>query len=170
MTINLFDIPAATAAYIDQQVTVTITDVTRGLTPDHVGAFTVTVQNAAEPEGVRLTDVVLHLSSTDGSVLTLKPPGSALLQPRGTNDINSPRLGSGDEVEQMFVFFSSPGGDIEPNATLDVGEATELEFEYHSEGAGTATILCHPHASVDVDALFPRSRGTDGDANVTVKP
>ena len=53
------------------------------------------------------------------------------------------------------MFFAASGGDIEPNATLDVGEVLELEFEYVAKGAGNATINCHVHTSVNPEDLFP---------------
>ena len=168
MTINLFDIPAATSAYIDNEVEVEVTRVTAHLEPDEEGTFTVRVTNASEPNGVRLTDIVLHVTASPRSVALLKPPGSALLLPRATADTSDPRLSTNDEVEAMFVFFAASGGDIEPNATLDVGEAMELEFEYVAKGAGNATISCHVHASVVPEDLFPRSAGANGSHDVKV--
>ena len=168
MTINLFDIPAATSAYIDNEVDVTVTRVTANLERGEEGTFTVRVTNASEPNGVRLTDIVLHVTVSPPSVALLKPPGSALLFPRATADTSDPRLSTSDEVEAMFVFFAASGGDIEPNATLDVGEVLELEFEYVAKGAGNATINGHVHASVDPEDLFPRSAGANGSHDVRV--
>jgi hypothetical protein len=68
----------------------------------------------------------------------------------------------------MFVFFAASGGDIEPNATLDVGEVLELEFEYVAKGAGNATITGHVHASVKPEDLLPRSAGANGSHGVRV--
>jgi hypothetical protein len=100
----------------------------------------------------------------------LKPPGSALLIPRASADSDDPRLSSNTLVDQMFVFFAAGEGDIEPNSVLDIGEQREIEFEYHAESAGNATISCHIHARVDVDDLFPRSGGTNGSKPVTIRP
>ena len=69
----------------------------------------------------------------------------------------------------MFVFFVADGGDIEPNATLDVGEVLEIELEFQGEDPGTTTINYHIHASVDPDDLFPRSGGKNGSKPVTIK-
>jgi hypothetical protein len=172
--INLSDIASATSAYIDNEVEVRIGAVTSNLRAGADGTYTVRVTNASAPSGVRLTDLTLHLNveprTPDNAVVLLKPPGSALLFPRATGDTDDPRLASNDLVEEMFIFFSSPGGDIEPNATLDVGEEIELEFEYHAERAGDAEIFCHVHATVDVDSLFPRSGGDNGSAAVEIKP
>jgi hypothetical protein len=170
MAINLTDFPAATAAYLNDNVTVTIEDVTSGVQEDELGTYTLRVRNAAAPEGVRLIDVVLHVHQdpTD-SVPLLLPPGSALLQPRATNDSDAPRLPGGEAVTEMFVFFSAADGDIEPNATLDVGEELRLDFEYQAAERVRTTINAHIHATVVVDDLFPRGRGSDGSADVTVK-
>lgn len=166
MAITLSDITAATAAYIDDEVVVTVDDITNRLNPEEIGTYTVTVTNAAAPTGVRLTDVVLHLTITPGEVALLKPPGSALLVPRATNDANAPRLSTSDAVESMFIFFFD--GDFALNKTLDVGEVLELELEYVAEARGNATITCHVHATVDVGDVFPRSGGSNGEGDLRV--
>ncbi len=169
MTITLSDIPAATSAYIDNEVDVRISRVTANLEPREEGTLTVTVTNAAAPTGVKLTNVSLHVTVSPDTVALLKPPGSALLFPRATADTNDPRLSTNAEVDEMFIFFLADDGEIEPNATLDVGEVIELELEYIAIGAGTATFNCHVHATVEVDALFPRSGGSNGTRSVTVR-
>jgi hypothetical protein len=169
VSINLFDIPAATSAYIDDQVEVKVNRVTANLQKDEEGTFTVKVTNAPAPSGVRLTEISLHVSVEPTGIVSLKPPGSALLFPRATADLDDPRLSTNDRVDEMFVFFAAAGGDIEPNATLDVGELLELELEFEGVKPGSATINCHIHASVDPDDLFPRSGGTNGSREVTIK-
>lgn len=168
MSINLFDIPTATSSYIDNEVDVTVTRVTANLEPNEDGTFTVRVTNAAAPTGVRLTDVTLHITVSDGSVLLLKAPGSAMLVPRATGDVNDPRLARDELVEGMFVFFfDDPNLDL--NSTLDVGEQFELELEYHAVAAGNATIGAHIHGTVNPADVFPRSGGTNGSRSVTVR-
>jgi hypothetical protein len=169
VTINLFDIPAATTASIDNSVDVRVARVTSGLERNEDGTFTVRVTNAAAPNGVRLTDVTLHLTSSDDEIVQLIPPGSALLFPRATGDTDDPRLSRDEPVKSMFVFFVAGDGDIEPNSTLDVGEEMELEFEYHAVAAGGATISAHIHATVNPADVFPRSGGDDGSHGVTVR-
>jgi hypothetical protein len=169
VSINLFDIPAATSAYIDNEVDVKVTRVTGNLQHGEDGTFTVKVTNATEPSGVRLTDLLLHVTVEPSGVALLKPPGSALLIPRATSNTDDPRLSTNDRVDTMFVFFAAAGGDIEPNATLDAGEVLELELEFEAGEVGTATITCHVHATVNADDLFPRSAGTNGSKNVTVR-
>jgi len=163
MTINLFDIPVATSAYIDNEVDVRIARVTGNLERGEEGTYTVRVTNAAAPNGVRLTDLVLHVTVAPSSVATLIPPGSALLFPRAENDDNDPRLSTSDRVAQMFIFFNT-----DDLSTLEVGEVLEQELEYEAGDPGNATISCHVHASVVVDDLFPRSGGSNGSKTLTV--
>jgi uncharacterized repeat protein (TIGR01451 family) len=169
MTINLSDIPAATSAYIDNEVDVEILNATANLEPGEEGTYTVRVTNASAPTGVRLNDVILHLTVSPDTVALLKPPAGAGLIPRATNDANAPQLPRLNPVENMFVFFADQDGSGEPtNARLDVGEQFELEFEYQAVAAGNAEINCHIHASVEVGALLPRSGGTNGSTSVTI--
>lgn len=49
MTINLFDLPAARAAYIDNEVDVVVRRVTADLEAAEEGTYTVRVTNAAAP-------------------------------------------------------------------------------------------------------------------------
>jgi len=165
VSINLFDIPAATSAYIDDQVEVKVSRVTGNLQRGEDGTYTVKVINAPDPTGVRLTEVSLHITVEPTGIALLKPPGSALLFPRATADTSDPRLSTSDRVDEMFVFFVSSDGEFEPNATLDVGEVLELELEFEANDVGTAAINCHIHASVNPDDLFPRSGGTNGSRN-----
>lgn len=164
MTINLADLPAATNTYIDDEVDVTITKVTRNLQPNEDGTFTISITNGA----VRLRDVVLHVTSNDPTAVLLMPPGSAMLFPRATANESDPRLPSNVPVAGMFVFYLSDDPEITPNSILEPGELRELELEYHAEAVGDATIFCHVHASVDVDDLFPRSSGSNGSKVVTI--
>ena len=169
MTITLSDITSATAAYLDNEVEVRITRITRNVRENNDGSYTVRVTNASAPTGVRLRDVVLHLESDDPAV-TLFPPGSAILFPRATNDANAPTLSRSDPVSAMFIFFSELDT-LEPNSTLDVGEQIELELDYHGENVGSATVNAHGHATVEVDDLFPRGDGRPGaNASIEIKP
>ena len=65
MTINLADIPAAVANYMNTKVTTVVDPViadSGSLNPAEEGSFKVTVTNADAPNGVRLVDVVHHLT------------------------------------------------------------------------------------------------------------
>lgn len=168
MTVTLTDIATATSDYLHTNVEVKVARVTGNLEAGEAGTLTVRVTNAGAPTGVRLTELYLHLAVDPGRVAQLKAPGSALLFPRATADLGDPRLPQGSLVDELFVFFQAPGGDIEPNATLDVGEVLELPLEFEAVGAGRATFSAHVHASVDVDDLFPGSRGADGEKDVEV--
>ena len=170
MTINLFDIPTATAAYIDNEVDVEIRRITGNLESSEDGTYTVRVTNPPAPRGVKLSDISLHLTVSPGSVAQLLAPGSALLNPQATNNADGPRLSRDEEVDEMFVFFAATDSDndLVLDGTLDVGEQFDLELGYRAMAAGDATISCHVHASVDVDDLFPRSGGTPGDGAVRI--
>lgn len=164
-TTTLADLPAATSAYLNNQVVARISRVTANLDPGEDGTFSVRWTNAAAPSGIRLTDVVLHLTVGDPDVVQLKVPGSALLQPRLVNDINAPRPAANSEVEELFIFLPGPGGFVNSaiDSTLDVGESGELnDLGYHAEGSGTSAINLHIHATVAFEDLFPRGAGDDG--------
>jgi hypothetical protein len=141
--------------------------VTANLEPGEDGTFTVRITNASAPSGVRLTDVVLHLTVSPSTVAQMKGPGNSILATRLQNDIDSPALRRDALVDEMFIFFQD--GDFEPNATLDVGEQNELEIGYRAVAAGNAEISAHVHASVDVESLLPRGNGTDGRRSLTVR-
>jgi hypothetical protein len=168
MTISLLDISTATATYLETEVQVRIGQVTSNLQPDEDGTYTVRVTNAAAPTGVRLTELTLHLTVSPRSVALLRPPTGLLVNARRTADENDPLLGNDDLVDEMFVFFIGPGAGEEFDGILDVGEVMEQEFRYRAEGRGDATIRCHVHASVDLDDLFPRSAGPNGEQTLTV--
>jgi len=166
MTVSLLDISTATAAYLENEVEVRIGQVTGNLQPGEEGTYTVRVINAPAPTGVRLTEMTLHITVSPGSVALLIPP-TGLTHARATADTNTPLLGSADLVEEMFVFFAGPGAP-QFDGVLDVGEVADLEFRYRAEGRGDATLRCHIHASVDLDDLFPRSAGPNGEQVLTV--
>jgi hypothetical protein len=172
MTITLTDLPAATDTYLHDQVDVRIGRVTENLQPGEEGTLSVRWTNASAPTGIRLTDVVLHLTSSDDSVAQLKVPSQTLLQTRATNDINAPAPASGSLLDEMFVFLPAPGvvaGIDDIDSTLDVGEVSELEFSYRAIGVGRTTFSAHVHAVILAEDLFPRGRGDDGSRAVDVR-
>jgi hypothetical protein len=167
----LADLPAATSTYLRDQVVARVSGVTGNLDANEDGTFDVRWTNAAAPGGVRLTDVVLHLTVGDPTVVLLKVPGSAILQPRTVNDINAPRPAANSAVPELFIFLPAAGGFVDPamDSTLDVGESGQLDnLGYHAEGAGTSTINMHIHATVAFEDLFPRGAGTNGSKSVQV--
>ncbi len=170
-TLALSDLPAATSTYLQNQVVARVSGVTGNLDAGEDGTFDVRWTNAAAPTGVRLTDVVLHLTVGDRNVVMLKVPGSALLQPRTVNDINAPRPATNSEVQELFIFLPAPGAfDAAIDSTLAIGESGQLEnLGYHAQGVGRAAIRMHVHANVAFEDLFPRGAGENGSKDVTVR-
>jgi hypothetical protein len=170
MTVSLLDISTATADYIENHVEVGVGRVTGNLQADEEGTYTVRVTNDAAPNGIRLTQVTLHITVSPGTVASLRPPTGLLVFARASANSSDPLLGRDDEVSEMFVFFIGPGVNEEVDGILDVGELLELEFGYRAKRAGNATITCHIHASIEVDDLFPRSAGSNGTVSLQVIP
>ena len=169
-TTSLGDLPAATSAYLHDQVEVEVVRVTANLQPGEDGTFTVRWTNAAAPTGIRLTDVTLHLVLDPGPKARLKVPGSAILQPRLTADLSAPRPPTDSLESELWIFLPDPPAVSAPfNSTLDVGEVAELELGYQALARGDVTFEAHIHATVDPADLFPRGRGADGTRVVTVR-
>ena len=72
------------------------------LTPGQDGTFTVTVTNAAAPDGVGLTNVTYHVKITDGSVAKLIVPESAAVT-ASDQLIGDAALLRGSKQTEMFV-------------------------------------------------------------------
>ena len=171
-SLQLSDLTTATSDYLHDQVEVKIVRVTGNLEPGEDGTLTVKWTNASDPEGVRLTNVLLHLTVAPGSVAKLKVPGSAILQPRLVADFSAPRPASNSLVEVLFIFLPDPfpGSTFDAiDSVLEIGEAAELGLEYEAVGRGTATFSAHIHADVAFEDLFPRGRGTDGTKDAVVR-
>jgi uncharacterized repeat protein (TIGR01451 family) len=75
MSVNLSDLSAAVADYVERNVTVEVSEVKHGIStvpqPHEKGTFNVTVTNNG---AVRLTDLVYELSVSPGSVAKLISP------------------------------------------------------------------------------------------------
>ena len=163
MTIVLSDIPTAVAAYLDKKVKTIVSPVTAdsgSLNPTDDGAFTVTITNAAAPTGLRLVNVVYHLTTTNPEVLLLKVNPSAALATRASLDPTAPLLAGNALVEEMYVTFTF--------GTLEIGETLELGFEGRAMDEGTATITCHAHGDIDDDSLFPDGLHSKTDVQAVV--
>ena len=168
MTTLLSDIAQAMSTYTHDHVEARIARVTGNLEPSEEGTLTLRITNAGEPDGVRLTDVFIHLNAV-GDAVTLKPNSSALLACHATADLDGPTLEPDAQVSEMFVFFRALADGIDGfNSTLDVGEATEMEIPFHAEQPGEASFTAHVHASVAFEDLFGRSRGTDATKPVVI--
>src|SRR5690348_8394447 len=80
MPIDLIDIPAAVADYLDNQVRTVVSPVigkesSQGsLRLGQEGTFTVTATNRGMPDGVRLINVVYHVKISDEAIAQLIVP------------------------------------------------------------------------------------------------
>jgi len=167
MPIELVDIPAAVADYLDTQVVTVVSAVTPHqarqdvLTPGADGVFTVTVTNAPAPDGVRLINVSYHVRISDGSIAQLVVPPSAALASFDTLTGGTP-LPAGSTRTAMFV---RPLTD----AVLDVGASSPpLQIDVRCVHRGDAKITCHIHADIDRGDLFPTSQSPNGEQPVAV--
>ncbi|MGN6681419.1 MAG: hypothetical protein ACTHKL_26940 [Streptosporangiaceae bacterium] len=166
MPIDLIDIPAAVADYLDNQVKTAVSPVIGNpsekgvLTPGQNGTFTVTVTNRGMPDGVRLTNVTCHVKISDESIAQLIVPDAVTAQSYDTLAGITP-LQPGSKRAAMFVRL--PAG-----AMLDVGESQPLQIEVHCRDQGDAKITCHVHADIDQSDLFPTSQNPNGEQTVSV--
>lgn len=160
---QLSDLPQLTADYL-HSVEVKVARVTGNLVSPQQGSFSVRVTNGP----IRLTGWTLHLTSTDPGVAKIVAGQvSPLIVFRTTGDASAPPAPVGSEHEALFVFFL--GDDTaEPDSVLEPAEVRDFRFTYKAIGPGGGSFTAHLHGTVDVDSLFPRGRGTDGDASVEV--
>lgn len=156
MSITLSDIPNAVADYLNTQVTSTVSAVTPAvsgsLQPGEDGNFTVTVTNAAAPNGVRLTDVKHHLTipptTPNGNTFRAKFIVPSSPPARATTNANDLPLAVNSQVTQMFLFPLDP--------VLEVGDTdTVVGLKIRSISVGDFEITCHIHADILVDDLIP---------------
>lgn len=157
MTIALTDIASAVHDYLDTHVTIEITKVTAHLEPLEEGTFTVQVTNAGAPTGVQLTGLAFHVTVPDPTVidiLALDDPAGIHTTRENANP-NSAVVKNGDVAPngEMCVFLNA-----DDQATLDVGETSQLELRYRAKKAGQTSIKCHIHATVDEKTLFPSNQ------------
>jgi hypothetical protein len=154
MSIILSDVPAAVADYIEQNVTVEVSDVTHStssvLQPDEDATFTVTLTNATE--GVRLINIVWDVSVHPPSAAFLHPFGSLTRPCRSEFDLSKPVLREDDTPSRLVVWPIDATG----LATLEPGQVIKFDgFSLHTKELGDATLRCHVYATVDQDSLFP---------------
>jgi hypothetical protein len=154
MTLSLSDIPAAVADYIQNNVTVTVTEVKHGIStvlqPNEKGKFDVTVTNNG---AVRLTSIIYELSISPGDVAQFLSPSGMLMGAREGLDPSSAVIPNGQETTRMFLFPL----DVLNFSSVDPGETvTNPELQVTTKhDLGDATIKCTIHATVDQDSLFP---------------
>jgi hypothetical protein len=154
MSITLTDVPAAVADYINQNVTVEVSDVTHGtssvLQPDEEATFTVTLTNATE--GVRLINIVYDVSIHPASAAYFHPFGNLVRPCRREFDLSKPVLKEDDTPSRLVVWPLEATG----LATLDPGQVIKFDdFAIHTKELGDATVRCHIYATVDQASLFP---------------
>lgn len=167
MPIELTDIPAAVADYLDTQVATTVSTVTPKkpnqdvLTPGQNATFAVNVTNAGSPDGVRLVNVAYHVRISDSSIAELIVPQSSAVAAYDTlTSITTLKRGS--KRAEMFVRLLS-------DTALDVGESQPpLQIDVHCLDQGDAKITCHIHADVDESDLFPTSLSPSGEQTIAV--
>ena len=169
MPIDLVDIPAAVADYLDSQVTTTVSPVIPKranhdvLTPGQTGAFTVTATNAGAPDGVRLINIAFHVKISDDSIAQLIVPDSVFVSSYATLASITP-LAPGSGHSAMFLRMPA-------DTTLDVGDIQPpIQIEVQCLDQGDAKITCHIHADIDESDLFPTSQNPNGEQTITVSP
>lgn len=166
MPIDLIDIPAAVADYLDNQVQTAISAVVPKrsgsgvLTPGQDGTFTVTATNAGTPDGVRLINVTFHVKISDDSIAQLIVPAGTVVASYETLTSTAP-LQAGARRSAMFV-------KVLTGTTVDVGESQPLQIDVHCSEEGDAKITCHVHADIDESDLFPTSQNPNGERTVSV--
>jgi hypothetical protein len=166
MPIDLIDIPAAVADYLDNQVRTVVSPVIgkrsgqASLTPGQDGTFTVTVTNRGMPDGVRLINVAYHVKISDEAIAQLIVPDAAVAACYDTLAATTP-LEPGSRRSALFLRLLA-------GSTLDVGESQPVQIEVHCQDAGDAKITCHVHADIDASDLFPTSQNPNGEQTVSV--
>jgi hypothetical protein len=167
MPIALSDIPQSVGDYLKQHVTTTASAITPTkpnqdvLTPGEDGSTTITVTNAAAPDGIRLIDLVYHVKISDDSVAFLIPALSVIVHSSHDLAGNDP-IKADEKPTEMFV-----RSDI--NTTLDPGAtSTPINISVHCKNQGEASLTCHVHADIDQSELFPTSRNKDGEQALSV--
>ena len=166
MPIDLIDIPAAVAEYLDTHVRTAISPVVPAeasqdvLTPGQDGTFTVTVTNAGTPDGVRLTNVCCHVKLSDDAVAQLVVPGGSFVAAYDSLTSRTPLKG-GTRRSDMYVRLRAA-------STLDVGDSHPLHLTLHCSDQGDAKITCHIHADIDPSDLFPTSQNPNGEQTISV--
>jgi hypothetical protein len=154
MSIILGDVPAAVADYIEQNVTIEVSDVTHStssvLQPDEDATFTVTLTNATD--GVRLIDIVWDVSVHPPAAAYLHPFGSLTRPCRDEFDLSKPVLKEEDKPSRLVVWPIDATG----LATLEPGQVIKFDgFSLRTKELGDATLRCHIYATVDQASLFP---------------
>ena len=160
---QLADLPELTSDYL-HSVEVVVDRVTGSLVGGQEGTFSVRITNGP----IRLTGWTLHLESTNPDVAKVLADSRAVFTFRTGGSSSSPEAAAGTDHESLYVFFLDESDTFEPDSVLEPDEVHDFIFDYKAIGRGNGTLTAHLHGTVDVASVFPRGRGTDGAATVTV--
>lgn len=168
---TLADLPQSVHDYVAQQVTVEVTKVTSHLQAGEEGTFTVTVDNALAPTGVRLVNIFYHIVADDPAILQIKIPEFTVT---GVFNFEDPLHGKaalkpGDVADAVLVIPTGTTPGNPQNTVLEIGGHHDIELGYVAKAHGTSSIKAHIHADVDLGSLFPPNQLSGVDThNVTV--
>jgi len=160
MSIALHELPAAVETYLTNFVHCTVSPITPDsqshMNSNELGTFGVTVTNADEPNGVRLTNVKHHLKVVNGLLVVPASPVA-----RATTDPDDPALAVGLQVPEYFLFPSDNVLDVPDSNTIAGLRVRALQ-------EGPMTITDHIHASLSFGDVFPISNSKSGEQTITV--
>ena len=161
MAINLADITSAVRTYLNQKVTVVITEVApegdeKKINPGEEFEVRLETSNAvAASGGVAIRNLKYRVSVDDGSVAKLVVPG--IIANRTTSVDGKNVLTAGEEHTSML---------IEPilvGTALAAGESVPFSLKGKASEAangGKTSVNVQVLADVDLDALFPQGEDT----------
>lgn len=167
MTLALTDIPAAVEDYLRDSVTIDLGPVTPKdpaqdiLTPGQAATTRLTVTNGDSATGIRLTNVLYHVTVNDPTVLPLLAPGQLIVFAFADRDKTKP-IAHDTQVGDMYVENS-----IE--TSLDAGQtSTALNLSLQCLKQGDVTVTVRVVADIDTDDLFrtAHSKGRQRTAEV----
>ncbi|MGI9597493.1 MAG: hypothetical protein ACR2QK_15115 [Acidimicrobiales bacterium] len=170
MPIDLADVPAAVADYLETQVAITISKIKprlgRNFGTGEEATCTLTVTNEG---AAKLINVVYHLAISRPAVAKLEVPSSVIYVYRATTDKNDPQLSGGTLVGEMVIFPRESDEVSESyDNILEPGENQTFDLVLQGVNEGDAELTCHIHGTVDQGSLFPRGRSDHGDRALTV--
>ncbi len=147
---SLRDIPDAVKAYLNTQVTVTITQVKPAggttITPNEEFDVHIKATNATTSTGVRLKNVRYRVSFDNPTVADFNIP---------QDDGTLTNIAGGEKL-----FTPEPEQD---ESTLGVGESDTIILRAKAgsaAGGGTTTVRARVLADIDLDSLFPKGEDT----------
>lgn len=153
MTLALTDIPAAVEDYLRDSIRIDLGPITPKdpaqdiLTPGQAATTTLTVTNGDSATGIRLTNVLYHISVSDPGVLALVAPGQLIVFAFADREKTTP-IKHDTRVGEMYVENST-------QTSLDAGQtSTALNLGLQCLEQGDVTITARVVADIDTDDLF----------------